>query len=138
LTDVARVRAAFFVTVLMVALSVAADAFARPPLRGHSRRPVRTATLRMTATAYCEHGRTKSGAHTRDGVVAADLRRLPLGTRLQIIAPGKPYAGTYTVMDTGSGIKGRELDIFMASCGRAKKFGRRVIEVRVLREREQR
>ena len=134
------VRAAFFVIVLIAALTVAADASARPrpPHRGHPRRPVRTATLRMTATAYCEHGSTKSGAHTRDGIVAADPRRLPLGTRLQIIAPGKPYAGTYTVMDTGSGIKGRELDIFMASCGRAKKFGRRVVQVRVLREREQR
>ena len=87
----------------------------------------------MTATAYCEHGRTKSGARTRDGIVAADPRRLPLGTRLQIIAPGKPYAGTYTVMDTGSGVKGRELDIFMASCGRAKRFGRRTVQVRILK-----
>jgi 3D (Asp-Asp-Asp) domain-containing protein len=135
-----RVRAACFATMLIVALSVAAEASAppRPARRGHPRLPVRTATLRMTATAYCERGRTKSGTHARDGIVAADPRRLPLGTRLQIIAPGKPYAGTYTVMDTGSGIKGRELDIFMASCGRAKKFGRRVVEVRVLREREQR
>ena len=92
----------------------------------------------MAATAYCDHGKTKSGARTRDGIVAADPRRLPIGTRLQIVAPGKPYAGTYTVMDTGSGIKGRELDIFMASCARAKKFGRRIVEVRVLRQREQR
>ena len=92
----------------------------------------------MAATAYCDHGKTKSGAHTRDGIVAADPRRLPIGTRLQIIAPGKPYAGTYTVMDTGSAIKGRELDIFMASCARAKKFGRRVVEVRVLRQQAER
>jgi 3D (Asp-Asp-Asp) domain-containing protein len=90
----------------------------------------------MTATAYCDRGKTKSGAHARDGIVAADPRRLPLGTRLQIIAPGKPYAGAYTVMDTGSHIKGRELDIFMASCGRAKKFGRRIVPVRILRQRE--
>ena len=92
----------------------------------------------MSATAYCQHGRTKSGAHTHEGVVAADTRRLPLGTRLQIVAPGKPYAGTYTVMDAGSRVKGHELDIFMPSCGRAKKFGRRVVEVRILRQREQR
>ena len=92
----------------------------------------------MTATAYCDHGRTKSGAHTREGIVAADPRRLPLGTRVQLIAPGKPYAGAYTVMDTGSGIKGLELDIFMPSCGRAKRFGRRLVEVRILRPREPR
>ncbi len=132
-------RRAAFVTGLLIALSVAADASARPPHRHHPRhQSVRTATLRMMATAYCDHGRTKSGAHTRGGIVAADPRRLPLGTRLQIIAPGKPYAGTYTVMDTGAGVKGRELDIFMPSCGRARTFGRRVVEVRLLRQREQR
>jgi len=128
-----RVRTARFVTALFIALSVAADASARPPHRGHPRQPVRAGTLRMSATAYCEHGRTKSGVHTRDGIVAADPRRLPLGTRLQIIAPGKPYEGTYTVMDTGPRVKGRELDIFMPSCGRAKKFGRRTVQVRVVK-----
>ena len=87
----------------------------------------------MSATAYCDSGKTRSGAQTRDGVVAADTRRLPLGTRLRIIAPGKPYDGAYTVMDTGSAIKGRDLDIFMASCARAKKFGRRMVNVRVLK-----
>ena len=86
----------------------------------------------MVATAYCDHGTTKSGARARDGVVAADLRRLPLGTRLQIVAPGRPYAGIYTVKDTGSKIKGRDLDIFLPSCARARQFGRRVIRVRIL------
>jgi 3D (Asp-Asp-Asp) domain-containing protein len=120
-------------TVLAVALLVAAEASALPPHRGHPRRPVRPATLRMTATAYCESGRTRSGAQTRDGIVAADTRRLPLGTRLRIIAPGKPYAGAYTVMDTGSAITGRDIDIFMASCARARKFGRRMVNVRVMK-----
>ena len=87
----------------------------------------------MTATAYCDRGRTKSGGHTREGIVAAAPRRLPLGTRLQIIAPGKPYARTYTVTDTGSGIKGRDLDIFMASCAQARRFGRRTVTVRVMK-----
>jgi 3D (Asp-Asp-Asp) domain-containing protein len=87
----------------------------------------------MTATAYCDRGRTKSGAHTRDGFVAADPRRLPIGTRLQIIAPGEPWGRTYTVMDTGARIKGRELDIFMASCADARRFGRRIVNVRVMK-----
>ena len=86
----------------------------------------------MVATAYCDHGTTKSGAPARDGVVAADLRRLPLGTRLQIVAPGRPYAGLYTVMDTGSKIKGRNLDIFMPSCARARRFGKRLVQVQIL------
>jgi 3D (Asp-Asp-Asp) domain-containing protein len=87
----------------------------------------------MVATAYCDRGTTKSGARARDGVVAADPGRLPLGTRLQIVARGRPYAGFYTVKDTGSKIRGRDLDIFMASCARARKFGRRVIRVRILK-----
>jgi len=38
-------------------------------------------------------------------------------------------------MDTGSAIKGRDLDIFMASCARARRFGKRVVLVRVLSAR---
>jgi 3D (Asp-Asp-Asp) domain-containing protein len=86
----------------------------------------------MMATAYCDRGATKSGVRARPGVVAADVRRLPLGTRLRVIAPGASYAGTYTVLDTGSKIRGRDLDIFMPSCGQAKRFGRQPVRVRVL------
>jgi len=118
---------------LAFALLITADASALPAQRRPPRGPIRKATLRMTATAYCDRGRTKSGAPTRDGIVAADPRRLPLGTRLQIVAPGKPYARTYTVTDTGSGIKRRDLDIFMASCAQARRFGRRTVTVRVMK-----
>jgi 3D (Asp-Asp-Asp) domain-containing protein len=118
---------------LAVVLLVATSASARPPRRGHPRQPVHPATLRMTATAYCERGKTRSGAQAQDGIVAADIRRLPIGTRLRIIAPGRAYAGAYTVMDTGSAIKGRDIDIFMPSCARARKFGRRIVNVRVLK-----
>jgi 3D (Asp-Asp-Asp) domain-containing protein len=72
------------------------------------------------------------------GVVAADLRHLPLGTRLHVDTPGQPYAGVYTVLDTGSKIKGRKLDIFISSCARAKRFGRRLVQVRILTTRANR
>ena len=101
-----------------------------------ARRPVRPdpgTTLTVSATAYCVAGRTKSGLHTRRGIVAADPRVLPVGSVVRVIAPGKPYAGIYTVMDTGADIRGRELDIFMKDCGRARTFGRRDVRVRVLR-----
>jgi 3D (Asp-Asp-Asp) domain-containing protein len=87
----------------------------------------------MVATAYCDGGPTRSGIRARRGVVAADVRRFPLGTRLRVIAPGHPYDGVYTVLDTGSAIKGRDLDIFMPSCTRAKRFGKRPVQVRVLK-----
>jgi 3D (Asp-Asp-Asp) domain-containing protein len=88
--------------------------------------------MRMTATAYCDRGPTKSGVPAQRGVAAADLRRLPIGTRLRVIAPGKPYHGNYTVLDSGSAITGRDLDIFMPSCRAARHFGKRQLQVRIL------
>ncbi|MGH9142023.1 MAG: 3D domain-containing protein [Vicinamibacterales bacterium] len=87
----------------------------------------------MVASAYCDRGLTKSGVPAQHGIVAADVRRLPIGTRLRILAPGQAYAGEYTVLDTGSKIRGRDLDIFMSSCSRARRFGKRVVQVRILR-----
>jgi 3D (Asp-Asp-Asp) domain-containing protein len=109
---------------LGVLVSSAADA-------GPQRRPA-PASLQMTATAYCDRGPTKSGVPAQRGVAAADLHRLPIGTRLRVVAPGKPYAGVYTVLDSGSEIKGRDLDIFMPSCSAAKRFGKRPVQVRIL------
>jgi 3D (Asp-Asp-Asp) domain-containing protein len=95
-------------------------------------------TLRMLATAYCDRGPTRSGVRARRGVVAADIRRLPLGTRLKVLAPGQSYAGVYTVLDTGSRIRGRNLDIFMPSCAGARRFGKRTVHVRLLTTRSNR
>ena len=88
--------------------------------------------MAMLATAYCDRGPTKSGVRAQRGVVAADVRRLPLGTRLRVMEPGKRYAGVYTVLDTGSKIKGRDLDIFMPSCRSARRFGKRPVHVQIL------
>jgi 3D (Asp-Asp-Asp) domain-containing protein len=89
-------------------------------------------TMRLVATAYCDKGPTKSGVRTQMGIVAADPRVLPLGTVLRIVAPHQSYEGIYTVMDTGTAVKGRTLDIFMPSCARAVRFGRRRVSVRIL------
>jgi 3D (Asp-Asp-Asp) domain-containing protein len=94
--------------------------------------------MRMLATAYCDRGPTRSGVRAQHGVVAADLRRLPLGTRVRVIAPGQPYAGVYTVLDSGSKITGHDLDIFMPSCPGAKRFGKRSVQVRILTTRKNR
>ena len=82
------------------------------------------------ATAYCLKGRTASGGSVRRGIVAADPRILPLGTRINISAGS--YSGTYTVADTGGSIKGRILDIWVPSCSEATKFGRKSIKVSVV------
>jgi 3D (Asp-Asp-Asp) domain-containing protein len=82
------------------------------------------------ATAYCLKGRTAIGGSVRRGIVAADPRVLPLGTRINISAG--TYSGTYTVADTGGAVKGRVLDIWVPSCAEANRFGRRSIKVNVL------
>ena len=79
------------------------------------------------ATAYCLQGKTASGSGVRRGIVAADRRVLPLGTKIQVTAGA--YSGTYTVADTGGAVKGRKLDIWMPSCVEAVRFGRRSVTV---------
>ncbi len=82
------------------------------------------------ATAYCLRGRTATGGSVRRGIVAADRRVLPLGSRIRIDAGS--YSGMYMVTDTGGAIKGRILDIWVPSCSEAVRFGRRSIKVSVL------
>ena len=86
-------------------------------------------TMRLSATAYCLSGKTHSGERARAGTVAADPRVLPIGTVLRI----HPHRALYTVQDTGSGLKGREIDIYMWNCDEAVSFGRRDVKLTVLR-----
>ena len=89
--------------------------------------------LRFDATAYCKGEVTASGLPPRSGIAAADPNVLPTGSVVQISNLGSRYDGIYTVMDTGPIIRGRLLDIYMWSCDEALQFGRRSVEVFVLR-----
>lgn len=82
------------------------------------------------ATAYCLQGRTAAGGSVRRGIVAADPRILPLGTRIQVSAGS--YSGTYTVADTGGAVRGRILDVWVPSCSEAMRFGRKSVMVSVV------
>ncbi|MBK9163737.1 MAG: hypothetical protein IPM21_07480 [Acidobacteria bacterium] len=82
---------------------------------------------RFVATAYCLRGRTASGAMVRRGIIAADPRVLRLGTKVYIDGGGQ--SGEYLVADTGGAIKGNKIDIWMASCADARRFGRRTISL---------
>ena len=93
----------------------------------------RRLVLKVEATAYCTEGETASGEYTRRGIVAADPRVLPLGSRIRVDGLGRRHSRTYDVADTGRLVKGREIDIFMADCDAAKEFGRQPARVRVLR-----
>jgi 3D (Asp-Asp-Asp) domain-containing protein len=83
-----------------------------------------------SATAYCLKGRTASGSGVRRGIIAADPRVLPLGTRVLISAGA--WSGTYTVADTGGVIKGRKIDLWVPNSSEAARFGRRKVHLTVL------
>ncbi len=89
--------------------------------------------LRFAASAYCRGDTTSSGLAPRTGIAAADPDLLPPGSVIQVARLGPRYDGVYTIMDTGPVVKGRRLDLYMWSCDEAVKFGRRSVQVFVLR-----
>jgi 3D (Asp-Asp-Asp) domain-containing protein len=89
--------------------------------------------LRFVATAYCTGDVTTSGVSPRTGIAAADTGLLPTGSVVQLAKVGPQYDGIYTIMDTGAVVRGRVLDLYMRNCDEATAFGRRTVEVFVLR-----
>jgi 3D (Asp-Asp-Asp) domain-containing protein len=83
-----------------------------------------------SATAYSLRGRTASGQYVTRGLIAADPRHLPLGTRVRLEAGS--WSGEYLVADTGGAIKGRKIDIWTPSTREALQFGRRNVKLTVL------
>ncbi|MDQ3651967.1 MAG: 3D domain-containing protein [Acidobacteriota bacterium] len=84
----------------------------------------------FVATAYSLRGRTASGRFVSKGLIAADRRVLPLGSRVRLQAG--TYSGDYLVADTGSAIRGRKIDIWMPSGREAMRFGRQNVKLTVL------
>jgi 3D (Asp-Asp-Asp) domain-containing protein len=83
-----------------------------------------------TATAYSLRGRTASGKPVSRGLIAADPRILPLGTRVRVDAGN--FSGEYLVADTGGAVKGRRIDIWTPTSREALRFGRRAVKLTVL------
>ncbi|MGI8838055.1 MAG: 3D domain-containing protein [Pyrinomonadaceae bacterium] len=98
-------------------------------LKTTSDKPVGPATS-YAATAYSLRGRTASGRMVSRGLIAADPRVLPLGSRVRLEHPG--YSGEYLVADTGGLIRGRRVDIWIPSTREAMRFGRRTVKLTVL------
>ena len=83
-----------------------------------------------TATAYSLYGKTASGRRVSKGLIAADPRVLPLGTKVRIDAG--TYSGEYLVADTGGAVRGKRIDIWTPSSREAMRFGRRTVKLTVL------
>ncbi len=78
-------------------------------------------TMTVYATGYCLKGTTATGLPVGPGIVATDPSVIPLGTRMTI-----PGYGEGVAADTGSGIQGRRIDVWIKSCSAAATFGRTV------------
>ena len=94
-----------------------------------SSRPI-SESSNYVATAYSLRGKTASGRMVGRGLIAADPRVLPLGSRVRLDHPG--YSGEYVVADTGGMIRGKRIDIWTPSSGEAMRFGRRTVKLTVL------
>ena len=89
--------------------------------------------LVFEATAYCKGLTTAAGVNVRRGIAAADPKLLPVGSVVTLTTRDPEYNGVYTVLDTGPKVQGRHLDLYLWSCNEALAFGRRRVEVSVLR-----
>jgi 3D (Asp-Asp-Asp) domain-containing protein len=87
---------------------------------------------RVEATAFDLSGITRAGTRPHGGVVSADPTFLPLGTRIRVTGAGQ-FSGMYLVTDTGAKVVGRHIDIYVPSRILAKRFGRKLVFVSILK-----
>lgn len=80
--------------------------------------------IAVSMTAYCLQGRTRRGNLVRDGIIAVDRKLFPLGREVDLFFGRKKY-GRFLADDTGGAIKGGRIDVWMADCNAARRFGRR-------------
>jgi hypothetical protein len=66
------------------------------------------------------------------GTVTADRTVLPLNSRIRIYGAGR-HSCDYTVEDTGANVDGHHIDVYTPSQAEAKKFGRQLVRVVVLK-----
>jgi 3D (Asp-Asp-Asp) domain-containing protein len=84
----------------------------------------------FVATAYSLRGKTASGRPVAKGLIAADPRVLPLGSRVRLEASF--FSGDYLVADTGGAVRGKRIDIWTPSTREAFRFGKRTVKLTVL------
>ncbi len=80
--------------------------------------------IAVSVTAYCLQGRTRRDNLVRDGIIAVDRRLFTLGREVDLFF-GRTKYGRFLADDTGGAIKGGRIDVWMADCGAARRFGRR-------------
>ncbi|MBC8536562.1 3D domain-containing protein [Feifania hominis] len=105
--------------------------------RGEALRYSHYIDLKATAYTYGESGKwgdiTSTGKPVQVGYVAVDPKVIPYGTRMYITYPNGKVAYGYAVAeDTGGGIKGNRIDLFMETSAECKAFGVRKVRAYIL------
>jgi 3D (Asp-Asp-Asp) domain-containing protein/predicted nucleic acid-binding Zn-ribbon protein len=81
-------------------------------------------TLTVSSTGYSLVGHTSTGIPVGWGVVAVDPTVIPLGTRLTI-----PGYGEGVAADTGSSVRGADIDLWFPTLAQARAWGRRTVTI---------
>jgi 3D (Asp-Asp-Asp) domain-containing protein len=81
-------------------------------------------TLVVSSTGYALPGHTATGMPVGWGVVAVDPAVIPLGTRLTI-----PGYGEGVAADTGSAVRGADIDLWFPTLAQARAWGRRTVTI---------
>jgi cystine transport system substrate-binding protein len=81
-------------------------------------------TLTVSSTGYSLPGRTATGLPVGWGVIAVDPSVIPLGTRLTV-----PGYGEGVAADTGSGVRGADIDLWFPTLSQARAWGHRTVTI---------
>lgn len=85
--------------------------------------------MTVSATAYSGHTITATGTVPKWGTIAVDPNVIPYGTKVYI-----PQFNQYFIAeDCGGGIKGNKIDIFMNSESQCINWGKRTIDVYIVK-----
>lgn len=106
--------------------------------------------IEMEATAYTasfedtgkhpdhpEFGITYTGMRAREGIIAVDPKVIPLYTKVYVDVLGstKDY-GFAIAGDIGSGVKGKQVDLYLDTQEAVNKWGRKKVKVYILNEQD--
>jgi 3D (Asp-Asp-Asp) domain-containing protein len=81
-------------------------------------------TITVSSTGYSLPGHTATGLPVGWGVVSVDPNVIPLGTKLTI-----PGYGEAVAADTGSAVRGYDIDLWFPSLAQARAWGRRTVTI---------
>ncbi len=81
-------------------------------------------TITVSSTGYSLPGHTATGLPVGWGVVAVDPAVIPLGTRMTI-----PGYGEGVAADTGSAVRGYDIDLWFPTLAQARAWGRRTVTI---------